>query len=240
MYFDSPPVLPILAQSDRWVVVAKPSGLMVHRSEARVPDRFFALQLVRDQVGARVFPVHRLDRGTSGALIFALDSEMARTLQEALASPDTHKTYVALVRGAWKREGWVEVANPMRDDNGFMKEARSRVRGLGASTEPRVSLLEVHPFTGRYHQVRRHVRDLTHPVVNDSVHGDTRFNRVWREATGMERLGLHALSLHLPLGDDSLEVSCPLPPDFSEVLQKMPWWEEATQLLPALSSPWFA
>ncbi|MBN2800811.1 MAG: hypothetical protein JXX28_16870 [Deltaproteobacteria bacterium] len=237
--FLEPPILPVLAETEDWVVVAKPSRLMVHRSEERVPDKYFALQLVRDQVGCRVHPVHRLDRGTSGTLLFAKNPEWARRLQAALSAPDAGKTYLALVRGAFKQVGSVEIQQPMKDDRGVLREASSTVRALGVSTDPRCSLLEVRPRTGRYHQVRRHVRDLTHPVIGDSVHGDTKFNRLFRDAWGLDRLGLHALRLDLPLDNgERISAVSPLPPELASLFRRMPWWEAAVTLEPALALQW--
>jgi tRNA pseudouridine65 synthase len=109
---------------------------------------------------------------------------------------------------------------------------------LGRSAEPRCSLLRVEPRTGRYHQVRRHVRDLNHPIVGDTDHGDTRVNRWWRENEGLTRLGLHALTLELDLpGGGRLSATCPLFADHAELWARMPWWEEARAALPALDLP---
>jgi len=227
--------LPVLARAEHYVVVAKPAGLMVHRNQ-HTSDRVFALQVVRDQVGCYVHAVHRLDRATSGCLLFALNGEWARLLQEAITSPDAVKTYLAFVRGEFRHSGPVEVDNPMKDSRGHRRDARSVVSCLGTSAHPRCSLLQVRPATGRFHQVRRHVRDLSHPVLGDSQHGDTRVNRAWREEWGLNRLGLHCLSLDLPLpGGERLQASCPVPDDLARVLRRMPWWDQAVEACPQLA-----
>jgi tRNA pseudouridine65 synthase len=123
----------------------------------------------------------------------------------------------------------------MKDDNGILKDARSRVRRLGASVEPRCSLLEVRPDTGRYHQVRRHVRDLGHPVIGDREHGDSRVNGEWRARDPDLRLGLHAISLAFRVGDERVEVTCPLFRDHHTLWSTLPWWADAVARCPDLA-----
>ena len=194
------------------------------------------LQRVRALVGDLVFPIHRLDRQASGCLLFATRREMAGPLSAALTAG--RKEYLALVRGQWKHAGPVLVDRPMRDDNGIEKDARTWVTGLGACAAPRCSLLHAAPETGRYHQVRRHVRDLHHPIIGDHDHGDTRVNRWWREERGLDRLALHALRLSILLPDGApLVVTAPLPADLYEVLTALPFFEEARAAEPALGLP---
>jgi tRNA pseudouridine65 synthase len=223
--------LRVLREGDGWVVVAKPGRLLVHRTE-QAPKADAVVQTLRDQLGRFVYPVHRLDRGASGCLLVATERGMAGRLNAALADAD--KVYVAFVRGAFANEEAV-VETPMKDDNGILKDARSRVRRLGASVEPRCSLLEVRPDTGRYHQVRRHVRDLGHPVIGDREHGDSRVNGEWRTRDPDLRLGLHAISLGFTIGDERIDVTCPLFPDHHALWSTLPWWEEAGARCPALA-----
>lgn len=229
--------LPELARGDTWIVVAKPPNLIVHRNPG-MPNADAVLQRVRDQVRRRVHLVHRLDRPASGALMLATDPDAAGSLSAAFNGPGSRKTYVAFVRGtfAWLDRD-VVVDMPMADSHGTVKEARSVVRCVGRSVEPRCSLLVVEPLTGRFHQVRRHVRDLGCPILGDSRHGDTRVNRWWREGYGLRRLALHALSLSVPLPEGRLDVACPLFEDLAAVLRRMPWWDEAVARVPALALP---
>jgi tRNA pseudouridine65 synthase len=247
--------LPVLASTDDWIVVAKPPWLLVHRDAlSRYADA--ALQRVRNQTGGWVSPIHRLDRQVSGCLLFARNAEWAGPLSRALTDPGARKQYVALVRGTWKRGPEpVVVDTPMKDDNGILKEARSTVTPIAWSTEPRCSLLLVEPHTGRYHQVRRHVRDLDHPIIGDTKHGDSHVNREWREQRGMRRVALHCLSLHVPLtgfvpprpdtdaadeaapGPSAISVTSPLFSDLADVLRGLPFFDEAAARLPALSLP---
>lgn len=227
------PRLVVLASGDGWLVVAKPPRVISHRNAAH-PREYAMLQRVRDHVGGRVWLVHRLDRATSGCQLFATRQSLAGPLSKALAAGQ--KSYLAMVRGWFKHEAPVEVDSPIKYPDGSYKEAQSTVQLLGRSHEPRCSLLLVHPVTGRHHQVRRHVRDLHHPVLRDGYHGDSRVNRWWRENHGMARLALHAwrLALDLPSGE-RLDVTCPLFVDHAVLFRRMPWWGAATEHLPQLA-----
>ena len=244
----SHPPLPTLAEGTGWLVVAKPPRVLTHRNPL-APRQPAALQIVRDMVGRHVYPIHRLDCAASGCLLFATEKSLAGPLSAAFSGAT--KVYLALVRGDYRAEGDVVVDNPMKDDNGIWKDARSVVRRLGSTPDPRSSLLRVVPETGRYHQVRRHVRDLHHPILGDHNHGDTRVNRWWREERGLPRLGLHSLSLAIPKRangfenslsltvpwEEPIEVVCPLFEDMAAVLRALPFWDEAAAREPALLLP---
>ena len=233
MFEQSP--LPVLAESEGWIIVAKPPRLLVHRNVHHRSAQA-CLQWVRDQVGRRVYPIHRLDFQASGCLLFAKERTLAGPLHETLR--EGQKTYIAFVRGHFSHEGEVRVDTAMKDDNGNLKDALSHVDCIGRSHEPRCSLLRVRPKTGRFHQVRRHVRDLHHPCIGDSEHGDTRVNRWWRENTKANRLGLHCLHLRLDMPDGSeINVSCPLFEDHHAVFSTMPWWDDACSAEPVLNTP---
>ena len=227
----------MVLEGEGWLVVAKPPGLLVHKNPKAWGEPA-ALQRVRNQTGRHVYPIHRLDRPASGCLLFATEQELAGPLSMALGAPTAQKSYLVLVRGCTRMEGTVVVDNPMKDDLGIEKQARSRVRCLGTSMEPRCSLFLVEPDTGRFHQVRRHVRDLNHPVIGDTSHGDGKVNRWWREEQGVRRLMLHCHSIRLQVPDGpEIDATCPLFEDMAKVLQRMPWWEEAVAALPALGLP---
>ncbi len=229
------PPLAILAAGDRWVVVAKPPGMVVHRSDW-APRAPAVLQTLRDQLGTRVFPVHRLDGAVSGCLLMATESKVAGQLAAALSSSNASKSYIAFVRGWFRHDGDVDVSTPMKDDTGVLRDAQSVVRCLGRSHDPRCSLLEVEPVTGRFHQVRRHVRDLHHPVLGDAEHGDNKENRVWRER-GLQRLGLHCSSLELDLPEGGrLQVACPPFADHVAVWRELPFWGDVIAARPALGA----
>jgi tRNA pseudouridine65 synthase len=226
--------LVVLAESERWRVVAKPSGLPVHRS-ALVDEKRTLVRLARRRWGHQVSPVHRLDRATSGCLLLSNDPEYTSVLQDALGQGE--KRYVALVRGKVRDLRPLRFSNSMRDPDGVEKDAETLFAPLGATDEPRSSLILATPLTGRYHQVRRHLRDLSHPVIGDSSHGDSRVNRWWRETYGVRRLSLHCLSLALDLPDGGvIRATAPLPPDLRRVWERLPWWSEAVAALPELAT----
>jgi tRNA pseudouridine65 synthase len=195
--------LDVLFQDEHYVVVNKPSGLIVHRNRHVKCDEA-ALQVVRDQLGGSfVYPVHRLDRGTSGTLVLALSSEAASRLCESFRENQVHKTYVAVVRGYLEEEGCIdyELANLEGQEK---RPAVTRFRSLstvelplavGRYNSARYSLVEVRPETGRYHQIRRHFHHIFHPVIGDATHGDGRHNRLFREQFGIHRLLLMAVGL---------------------------------------------
>lgn len=201
-------VLPILYQSETLVAVDKPSGLAVHRGQSR--DAVHALQLVRDQVGAYVYPVHRLDRATSGVLVFALTRGAARALGAAFASGAVQKTYVALVRGAPPVHVRVDHALS-QEDNQPAQAAVTHVRTL--SRYGRYAWVEVVPETGRTHQIRRHLKHLSCPIIGDVRYGKGEHNRLFRACYGLHRLALHAATLTLndPETKRPLTIRAPLP-----------------------------
>ncbi len=226
-----------LAQGDGWVVVAKPPGVLVHRNWA-FPNELAMLQRVRDWAGARVYPIHRIDRNTSGCLLFATARELAGPLSASLNGDDTQKTYVCLVRGTFPHEGTVRVDTPVKIEGSQYKDALSFVEKLGHHADPRCALLRVLPRTGRTHQVRRHVRDLHHPIIHDGDHGDSRVNRWWRENRGVTRLQLHCLRLDLPHPDGGrIQVQCPLFDDLYDAWSVLDCWEAAVAAEPALGLP---
>ncbi|HEX2253483.1 MAG TPA: pseudouridine synthase [Thermoanaerobaculia bacterium] len=204
--------LQILLEEGSLVAVDKPSGMLVHRGWGR--DRVVAMTVVRDLLGRRVYPVHRLDRGTSGVLLFALDPGTARAVQERFQEGRVEKRYLALVRGVAPEAGLIDHPLPRAKDK--------RSERIPAVTEfrcvqvvGRYSLVEAVPHTGRLHQVRRHLKHLSLPLVGDVEYGKGEHNRLFRERHGLHRLALHAASLALPhpADDRPLRIEAPLPED---------------------------
>lgn len=175
------------------MAVAKPSGLAVHRGWARDPA--YAMTLVRDRLGRWVYPVHRLDRATSGVLVFALDRDTARRVQAQFEAGSVTKRYLALVRGVPPAE--VVIDHPVKKTARGEERAPAitEIRRLAAFG--RFSLVEARPRTGRLHQIRRHLKHLSHPVVGDVRYGKGDVNRYFRERFGLHRLALHALEIRL-------------------------------------------
>jgi tRNA pseudouridine65 synthase len=212
------PELPILYRDDFLLAVNKPSGMAVHRGAAR--DRIVALQTVRDLAGRRVHAAHRLDRAASGALLFALDPATARWMQERFAAGDVAKRYLALVRGIPPEEGVVDHPIP-RAPGGPRVPAVTAFRLLAVFE--RYALVEARPLTGRLHQIRRHFKHLSHPLIGDVRYGKGEHNRLFRERFGLHRLALHALELAFahPETGEHLRIVAPLPEDLAGPLRAM-------------------
>ncbi len=214
--------MPILYQDEHLVAVCKPSGLAVHRGWARDPT--YALNEVRDRLGQWVYPVHRLDRATSGVLAFALDRETARLLQEQFQDGRVEKRYLALVRGIPPEEGVIDhpVKRTLRGKE--RQPAVTEYRRIG--TFERYSLMEARPRTGRLHQVRRHFKHLSHPLIGDVRYGKGEHNRLFRKRFGLHRLALHALEMRLehPSDGSTLRWIAELPEDLAGPLRAMKLW----------------
>jgi tRNA pseudouridine65 synthase len=208
----------ILHRDDRLVVVAKPAGVAVHRGWAG-DDEEALLQIVRDTVGAWVWPVHRLDRGASGAIAFALDPETARFLGHAFMGREVDKTYLALTRGHPPEQ--VRIDHPIpKKPGGERVPAVTEVRRL--ETFGRYALVEARPETGRLHQIRRHLKHISCPLIGDVRYGKGEHNRLFREQYGLHRLALHASRLVLPHpGGGVVDVTAPLADDLAQCLERL-------------------
>jgi tRNA pseudouridine65 synthase len=207
----------LLFVDDELVVANKPSGLLVHRGWENDDD--VALFRVRDAVGAHVHPVHRLDRGTSGALVFARTAAAAAALGRAFAEGLVEKRYLALVRGTPPDAGVVDHAIPAKEGSARVP-AVTRFRLVARSPVERCSLVEAMPETGRLHQIRRHLKHLSHPIVGDVNYGKGDVNRHYRARYGLHRLALHAHAIAFahPSTGAPVVVRAPLPADFAAVL----------------------
>jgi tRNA pseudouridine65 synthase len=211
------PPISILFLDAHIVVANKPSGLLVHRGWDNDDD--VAMFRVRDAIGQHVHPLHRLDRGTSGALLFARSRETAATLSRAFEEGRVEKHYLALVRGVPPESGTIDHAIP-KNEGGPRVRAVTRFRRLARSTVDRCSLVLALPETGRLHQVRRHLRHIDHPLIGDVRHGSGVINRWYRAEYALRRLALHAsfLAFEHPVTAARVEVSAPVPEDLASVL----------------------
>jgi len=213
------PPFDVLHRDEHVLVVNKPSGISVHRGWDADPVN--AVRVVRAMTGRQVHPVHRLDRATSGALVFAFDAATANSMQDHFRQRAIRKRYLALTRGVTPEEVHIDHAVP-REPRGDRVDAVTRVRRL-AVIEDRYSLVEAHPETGRLHQIRRHLKHINHPVVCDTRYGDGKVNRRFRDDFGLLRLALHAARVtfvHPHTGDD-LCVIAPVPDDLAVPLERM-------------------
>ncbi|MCF8110934.1 MAG: pseudouridylate synthase [Desulfobacteraceae bacterium] len=231
-------MLEILYIDRDYVAVNKPAGLMVHRARGAPQETEFALQMVRDMLGARVYPVHRLDKPTSGVLVFGRHAEAASMLAEAFSHHRVSKRYLAVVRGHADTEGVID--NPLvkykegKIRSGVSQSALTRYIRLGAIELPypvgpyktaRYSLLLITPETGRFHQIRRHLQHISHPAIGDRAHGDSAHNRFFAEAFDCSRLLLTAAQIVFihPYTNEKINISAPLDAAFSRVIQSFAW-----------------
>jgi tRNA pseudouridine65 synthase len=212
--------LPILFLDDHLVVVNKPSGLLVHRGWGAESD--VAMFRVRDQLGAHVYPVHRLDRGASGALLFARTKQAAAALATAFERQEVDKRYLALVRGTPPDAGTIDHPIPKGED-GPRVPAVTRFVRLGRSAVDRCSLVLAVPETGRTHQIRRHLRHLGHPLIGDVNYGSGEINRHYRARYDFHRLALHASAIAFPHPETGARValSAPVHDDLQRVLERL-------------------
>lgn len=211
--------LEILYRDAALIVVNKPSGLAAHRGYSSEHGDYL-LTRVRDLVGQHVFLAHRLDRATSGAIVLLLDSSLVHPLQLSFEQGLVHKRYLALARGRLLSEQLVDYAIPKGEAKDAPRvAAQTRLVPL-AILEERYTLVEAEPITGRYHQIRRHLKHLHHPIVGDTTYGDGKQNRYARERFGLLRLFLHASKLVFPHPVSALpvEVAAPLPEELRSTL----------------------
>jgi tRNA pseudouridine65 synthase len=215
--------LTLIYEDEHLVAIDKPPGLLVHRTQLAAGEELAALQLLRDQLGRTVWPVHRLDRGTSGVLLFALSAEVASQLGAMFEQGQMDKRYLALVRG-WPVADEGLIDHPLARDPELpsagqtMLEAQTRYRVLQRMTWPlvtdarfpstRVALLQAEPLQGRRHQIRRHLKHIAHPILGDATHGKGPLNRAVAAHLGVHRLWLHAqrLTLTHPVSGVSLKL----------------------------------
>ncbi|MCE8010075.1 pseudouridine synthase [Billgrantia desiderata] len=231
--------LSLLYRDEHLVAVHKPAGLLVHRSKLAGGEREFLLQRLRDQLGQRVYPVHRLDRPTSGVMVFALDSATAARLGETFTERRAAKRYLAVVRGVGPVHEWLDYA--LREEDGSRPkaempalEALTEVKRLDSVELPvqvdrypssRYSLMEVRPLTGRRHQIRRHLSRRGYPIIGDAKHGKGNHNRFFAERLGCPRLLLAAvgLSFEHPVTGRCLTLSCSLDAAMTTLFQHFGW-----------------
>ncbi len=235
--------LPILYQDETLIAVNKPAGLLVHRSEIDRHETRFAMQLVRNQIGQHVYPLHRLDKPTAGVLLFALTPEIARSMMEQFASHNVHKRYLAVVRGYTEEAAVIdyplkEALDKMTDRQAQQdKPAQPAVTeyhrlatvelpyAVGRYGSARYSLLRLTPRTGRKHQIRRHMKHIFHPIIGDTSHGDGKQNDFFRQQFNCQRLLLAATELEIihPTTHQPLLIQAPLDVDYQQIIDTFGW-----------------
>jgi tRNA pseudouridine65 synthase len=246
-------MLEILYRDDHLVAIQKPAGLLVHRSNLDRHETRYAVQELRQQLGQHVYPLHRLDKGTSGVLLFALDGETARKVGGCFAAQQVSKRYLAIVRGWPAQEGVVDhplsrqfddygrkypVNSPRRQEAALA--ALTAYRRLATVELPiavdrypatRYALVELCPHTGRSHQLRRHMKHIAHPIIGDATFGKGVHNRFFQQHFDCHRLLLACTQLMIdhPIHDTRLTINAPLEASFSKVLHDLGWSENGVE-----------
>jgi len=237
------PLLEILYRDEYLVAINKPSGLLVHKSPIDKHETRFALQILRDQIGQYVYPVHRLDKPTSGVLLFALDREIAKIMSQSFRDNLVQKEYIAIVRGYTESKG--EIDHPLKQmldtklqkENGITKEEQEAQTGYErlATVElpypvsrypvARYSLVKLLPKSGRKHQLRRHMKHIFHPIVGDTKHGRGEHNSLFREKFDCHRLLLHAQKVVFehPVSKKPLNIAAPMDQVFEDLFKVFKW-----------------
>lgn len=234
--------LSILFRDDYYIAVHKPAGLLVHRSPISQDTRYL-LQTLRDQIGRRVYPVHRLDRATSGLILFGLTSEAARVMADLWEGNGVEKRYWALARGWLDDSGHIDHAVRDEDGNGIPKAAVTDYRCL-ARVEldvavdryptSRYSLAEVWPGTGRRQQIRKHFKHISHHLIGDTTHGNGKHNRFFRSTYGINRLMLlsQSLAFRHPYSDASMRLTAEPELEWRQLADRFGWdWQQLTRAL---------
>ncbi|MGV3539920.1 MAG: pseudouridine synthase [Rufibacter sp.] len=230
-------MLEIVYEDAQYVAINKPNGLLVHRTRIAEEKKEFALQLLRDQLGYKVNAVHRLDRGTSGVLLFAKSPEATTPLVQAFSEREPDKTYYAIVRGYAPEHGTID--SPIRPDrdNGLKEpqEALTHFTRLATVELPiavgryqtaRYSLVKVKPQTGRMHQIRKHFAHIRHYIVGDKKHGDWRHNLMFLEQLESPYLLLHAAALRLthPVTKQPITIKAQMPENMLRLCRQFGWY----------------
>lgn len=235
--------LELIYQDPSLVAINKPPGLLVHRSPIDQRETRFAVQLLRHQLGQPVWPVHRLDKPTSGVLLFALDAETARDLAGQFARREVGKRYLAVLRGYCPSTLHIEHPVKIQPDPLDPKEAgrpdyrlpaETWLRRLASVELPvrvdryatsRYSLAELVPVTGRRHQLRKHMKHISHPILGDTSYGKGRHNQFFQRQLGCDRLLLACVNLSLqhPATGERINLQASPGAEFHKLFNLLPW-----------------
>lgn len=225
-------MLEILFQDEHLLAINKPHGLLVHRTKIAKDANEFAIQLLRNQLGKKVYPVHRLDRKTSGVLLFALSPEVNISLQKQFMDKKVAKSYIAIVRGYTEVSFTIDY--PLINEDGKTQDAISHVKTLQRTecdfpsnnfSTSRYSLIEIQPETGRFHQIRKHLAHVRHPIIGDRPHGCNKQNKLFLERFNMNTMLLHAKELIFthPISNEGIQIQAEIHSEFKRMKSQLFW-----------------
>lgn len=223
-------MLQILYQDSDLIAINKPHGLLVHRSPIATNTDTYAVQELRNQIDQHVYPIHRLDRKTSGVLLFGLKKELITDLMKQFEEHTVSKTYWAILRGYTDDEGTIDYA--LTNDKGKTQEALTHYKTLDRTEVPipfgkhntsRYSLVEAKPETGRMHQLRKHFAHILHPIIGDRPHGCNKQNKLFLEKWNMNTMLLHAQQLELnhPVSNVRIGIKAEPSDEFKRMLETL-------------------
>lgn len=234
-------LLEILFQDEFMVAIHKPAGMLVHKSPIDKYETRYAMKILRNQIGQWVYPIHRLDKPTSGLLLFALHPEIAKKIGQLFNDNQIKKQYLAIVRGHTHPEGKID--HPLKEiavfkhlaEQAQQKEAKDACTDFklieryelpfsdGRFETSRYSMIQLFPKTGRKHQIRRHLKHISHPIIGDVKYGKGEHNRLFKDKLASNRLLLAAQSMTFPHPNNNEEITlhCPLEKNFSDTLGKL-------------------
>ncbi|MBL4669076.1 MAG: pseudouridine synthase [Flavobacteriales bacterium] len=224
----------IIFEDEYLIVVNKPNNVIIHESHyARNIKETTLLKFLEQQLGYPVYPVHRLDRKTSGIILLLKEKENVNQFQTLFTSNKIQKTYYAIVRGFSKEKGIID--SPVKnDDTGIYKEALTNYTSVNnieidipvhPYTKSRYSLIKLMPETGRMHQLRKHLNKINHPIVGDYKYGDRFHNRMFETEFNCIYMFLHAFQLDFthPITTENLILKANFPTDWQMLFQKFNW-----------------
>ena len=226
--------LKILYADDDIIAVDKPNDIFVHPTNLDRSDTHSVTDVLRRQLDEIVYPLHRLDRPTSGCLLFGRHKECVRNMSYQFTQRTVHKRYVAIVRGHLEATGVIDYDLRRKNrtqtqpaiTNWSVYQRGELDRAIPPHNTARYSLVDLRPETGRWHQLRRHCAHIRHPIIGDTSHGDARHNRLFRELFGEKRLLLHATTLafqHPFKSELRCHVTSPLPNVFQQIAAEFGW-----------------
>ena len=227
--------LEIIFEDVYLLCVNKPNNMLVHHAyhSRNVADETSLLRLILDKTGLKVYPIHRLDRKTSGIILLTKETTYVSKFQELFTNNEIHKTYYGVLRGHSPSSKIIDSPVKGRDSN-VHKEALTHLKTLEQITldipvkpydTSRYSLVELSPKTGRMHQLRVHTNKISHPLIGDTKYGDKNHDIMFDENFGCKNLFLHAGKLEFihPFSLEKLILKATFPKDWIGLFQKFSW-----------------